>query len=265
MHEQRDRVLKDSSVHISVQDLFVSYGKETVLQGVSLDIQKGEVFVVMGESGSGKSTLLKVLIGLVEPERGEVLFNGVSFWRQPPAVQKAIMCRSGVLYQRGALWSSMTLAENVALPLEQYTRFTSRDIQDLVSYKLALVGLTGVGGYYPSELSGGMQKRGGLARALALDPEILFFDEPSAGLDPVNAKLLDDLILELCDSLGTTVVVVSHELDSIFGIADNAIFLDGKRKNIIARGNPGELLQTGRDPLVRAFLTRGGERREKEA
>lgn len=256
---------KDSSVHISVQDLCVTYGKQVVLQGVNLVIQRGEVFVVMGESGSGKSTLLKALIGLVEPERGEVLFNGVSFWRQPLAVQKAIMRRSGVLYQRGALWSSMTLAENVALPLEQYTRFTARDIQDLVSYKLALVGLTGAGDYYPSELSGGMQKRGGLARALALDPEILFFDEPSAGLDPINAKLLDDLILELCDSLGTTVVVVSHELDSIFAIAGNAIFLDGKKKNIIARGNPGQLLHTSRDPRVRAFLTRGGERREEEA
>ncbi|MFO8032606.1 MAG: ATP-binding cassette domain-containing protein [Desulfohalobiaceae bacterium] len=243
----------------------MSYWKQVVLQGVSFEVDSGEVFVVMGESGSGKSTLLKALIGLVEPEAGEVLFNGVSFWRQPISVQKALMHRSGVLYQRGALWSSMTLAENVALPLEQYTSLQNRDIQDLVSYKLALVGLTGVGDSYPSEMSGGMQKRAGLARALALDPEILFFDEPSAGLDPVNAKLLDDLILELCDSLGTTVVVVSHELDSIFGIADNTIFLDGKEKSIIARGNPGELLQTSRDPRVRAFLTRGGERREGES
>ena len=256
--------LKSSKIHLSVEDLHVGFGSQAVLQGVSFQVRRCEILVVMGESGSGKSTLLKSLIGLVEPDSGEVLYHDVNFWRSPDHVRKSIMRRSGVLYQRGALWSSMTLAENVALPLEQYTKLSARDIWELVSLKLALVGLTGAENAYPSELSGGMLKRAGLARAMALDPEILFFDEPSAGLDPVNAKLLDDLILELCDSLGTTVVVVTHELESIYAIADNAIFLDGKEKNIIARGSPKNLLQTSQDTRVRAFLTRGGERTEGE-
>jgi phospholipid/cholesterol/gamma-HCH transport system ATP-binding protein len=247
---------------LSVEDLRVRFGKRVVLEGVSFQVPRGEIFVVMGESGSGKSTLLKALIGLVEPAGGKILFNGRDFWQSPDDVQKAIMRRSGVLYQKSALWSSMTVAENVAIPLEQHTGLSRRDIRALVSLKLALVGLTGFGDVYPSELSGGMQKRAGLARALALDPEILFFDEPSAGLDPVNAKLLDDLILELRDSLGMTVIVVTHELDSIYAIADEAIILDGKEKTIIARGNPRDLLQTSSDLRVRAFLTRGGGRLE---
>lgn len=264
MIEAVDMPQKGASIHLSVEDLYVRFGMQVVLEGVTFQIRRGEVFVVMGESGSGKSTLLKSLIGLVEPNSGEVLFDGVSFWRASDDVRKAIMRRSGVLYQRGALWSSMTLAENVALPLEQFTELSRRDIRELVSLKLALVGLTGADDAYPSELSGGMLKRAGLARAMALDPEILFFDEPSAGLDPVNAKLLDDLILELCDSLGTTVVVVTHELDSIYAIADDAIFLDGREKNIIDRGSPRTLLQTSLDTRVRAFLTRGGERSRGE-
>lgn len=258
MNEMRYGSKNDSRIHVRARDLQVSYGKQVVLEGVNLQVRRGEIFVVMGESGSGKSTLFKTLIGLVEPDKGEVLFDGVNFWRSPASTQSAIMRRSGVLYQKGALWSSMTLAENVALPLEQYTKLSMRDIRELVSLKLGLVGLTGAGDAYPSELSGGMQKRAGLARALSLDPEILFFDEPSAGLDPVNAKLLDDLLLELCDSLGTTFIVVTHDLNSIYAIAENSIFLDAKEKNVIARGHPRNLLQMSRDHRVRAFLTRGG-------
>ncbi|MCF8029677.1 MAG: ATP-binding cassette domain-containing protein [Desulfohalobiaceae bacterium] len=250
------------SIHLSVKDMLVSYGGYVVLEGVSFQVREGEVFVVMGESGSGKSTLLKALVGLARPDSGEVLFRGEDFWGGSDSARKEILRRCGVLYQRGALWSSMTLSENVALPLELYTELSTRDIRDLVSLKLALVGLTGAEESYPAQLSGGMQKRAGLARAMALDPEILFLDEPSAGLDPVNAKLLDDLILELCDSLGTSMVVVTHELDSIYAIADDAILLDSKEKTAIARGKPRKLLQSSGDTRVRAFLTRGGERME---
>ncbi len=253
---------RSSSIHLMVEDLSLSYENNVVLEGVDFRVRKGEVFVVMGESGSGKSTLLKALVGLARPDRGRILFHGESFWGGSDFDRKAILRRCGVLYQRGALWSSMTLAENVALPLELYTDLSARDIRDLVSLKLGLVGLTGAEDSYPAQLSGGMQKRAGLARAMSLDPEILFLDEPSAGLDPVNAKLLDDLILELGDSLGTTLLVVTHELDSIYAIADDAIFLDGREKTAIARGKPLELLQSSSDPRVRAFLTRGGERME---
>jgi phospholipid/cholesterol/gamma-HCH transport system ATP-binding protein len=163
----------------------------------------------------------------------------------------------GVLYQRGALWTAMTLAENIALPLQHYTRLSHAEIDEIVSYKLALVGLKGFEGYYPSEISGGMQKRAGLARAMALDPEILFFDEPSAGLDPISARLLDDLILELNQSLGATIVVVTHELASIFAIGNNSVFLDAESKTMIAQGDPKDLLEHSDDPKVQRFLTRG--------
>jgi phospholipid/cholesterol/gamma-HCH transport system ATP-binding protein len=168
------------------------------------------------------------------------------------------MRRFGLLFQSGALWSSMTLAENVALPLEEYTDLSSEEVRERVSLKLALVGLAGFEGYYPSEISGGMKKRAGLARAMALDPDILFFDEPSAGLDPISAHLLDDLILELRDSLGATVVVVTHELASIFAIGNNSVFLDPETKTMIAAGAPNKLLEESTDPKVRNFLTRGG-------
>jgi phospholipid/cholesterol/gamma-HCH transport system ATP-binding protein len=163
----------------------------------------------------------------------------------------------GVLYQSGALWSSMTLAENIALPLEEYTRLPQAEIAELVSFKLALVGLAGFEGYYPREISGGMKKRAGLARAMALDPDILFFDEPSAGLDPISSRQLDDLILELRDSLGATVVVVTHELASIFAIGSNSVFLDAETRTMIATGDPRQLRDQSDDPRVRRFLTRG--------
>ncbi len=241
---------------ISVRDLTMAYGSFVVMQDLNFDIGKGDVFVIMGGSGCGKSTLLKHLIGLIEPATGTVLYGDQDFTAADADTRAAIMRRVGVLYQTGALWTSMTLAENVALALEEYTDLSEKDIQELAALKLALVGLDGFEGYYPSEISGGMQKRAGLARAMALDPDILFFDEPSAGLDPLSSKRLDDLILELRDSLGTTFVVVTHELPSIFTIGTNSVFLDAASRRMIAQGNPRDLRDHSNDPRVRSFLLR---------
>ena len=235
----------------------MAYGSFVVMRDLDFSIPPGEVFIIMGGSGCGKSTLMRHMIGLMAPAKGQVLYDGVSFWDSDPEERTRMMRRFGVLYQSGALWSSMTLAENVALPLQQYTDLTAESIRELVSLKLALVGLAGFEDYFPSEISGGMRKRAGLARAMALDPDVLFFDEPSAGLDPISARLLDDLILELRDSLGTTIVVVTHELASIFAIADNSVFLDVDTKTQIALGNPRTLRAESPDPKVRKFLTRG--------
>ena len=242
---------------ITVRDLDMRYGERVIQRDLNFTVRAGEIFVIMGGSGCGKSTLLRHLIGLVHPVRGDVLYDGESFWTAEPEAREGIMRRFGVLYQSGALWSSLTLAENVGLPLGEYTRLTAAEIAELVSLKLALVGLAGFEEFYPSEISGGMRKRAGLARAMALDPDILFFDEPSAGLDPISSKLLDDLILELRDSLGATVVIVTHELASIFAIAGNCVFLDAETKTMIATGNPRDLLEHSADPKVRRFLTRG--------
>lgn len=209
----------------------------------------------MGGSGSGKSSLLRVLMGLQRPAAGSVFYGGRDFWGGTEEQRAAIMRSAGVLFQSGALWTSRTLAENVALPLEYYTDLSPREVREQAAFKLALVGLAGFEDYYPSEISGGMRKRAGLARALALDPDVVYFDEPSAGLDPVSAALLDELILELRDSLGMTVVVVTHDLASIFAIASSAIFLDAGQKTIIARGRPADLLRDGPPEVVR-FLTR---------
>jgi phospholipid/cholesterol/gamma-HCH transport system ATP-binding protein len=235
----------------------MSYGSFVIQQDLNFMIRRGEVFIVMGGSGCGKSTLLRHLIGLKEPAQGKILYEDKSFWDAEPEERNHIMRHFGVLYQSGALWSSMTLEENVALPLLEYTELSPAHIREVVSLKLSLVGLAGFEQFYPSEVSGGMRKRAGLARAMALDPEILFFDEPSAGLDPVSARRLDDLILELRDSLGATVVVVTHELASIFAIGDNSVFLDPETKTMIASGNPRTLLAESRDPKVHNFLTRG--------
>lgn len=243
--------------HIRVRDLTVAYGSFVLMRGLNFDVGRGDIFIIMGGSGCGKSTLLKVLVGLKQPASGTVHYGDTDFWGGPPAVRDAVMRRAGILYQSGALWSSMTLAENVALPLEQYTRLSRAEIADIVSFKLALVGLAGFERFYPSEISGGMRKRAGLARALALDPEIVFFDEPSAGLDPVSARLLDDLILELRESLGTTIVVVTHELASIFAIGTNSVFLDVESRTMTAGGNPNDILREARDPKAVRFLTRG--------
>jgi len=242
---------------IQVRGLTMAYGERVVQRDLDFVVRRGDVFIIMGGSGCGKSTLLRHLIGLQVPARGEVLVHGASLWALGEEVREALMRRMGVLYQSGALWSSMTLAENIALPLQAYTRLGAAEIRELVSYKLALVGLKGYEAYYPAEISGGMQKRAGLARAMALDPELLFFDEPSAGLDPVSARRLDDLILELNQSLGTTVVVVTHELASIFAIGNNSVFLDPGSKTMIAAGDPHTLLKESMDPRVRNFLTRG--------
>ncbi len=213
----------------------------------------------MGGSGCGKTTLLRHLVGLLEPAKGTISYDGVSFWGVSHDEREQLKRGIGMLYQSGALWSSMTIGENVALPLKEYTELDEGDIKELVSLKLSLVGLAGVEDYYPSEISGGMKKRAGLARAMALDPEILFFDEPSAGLDPVSSSLLDDLILELRDSLGSTIVVVTHELASIFAIGTNSVFLDTETKTMLAVGNPKTLIADSGDPRIKKFLTRGKE------
>jgi phospholipid/cholesterol/gamma-HCH transport system ATP-binding protein len=187
------------------------------------------------------------------------LYGDTDFWEAPPGVRENIQRRFGILYQSGALWSSMTLAENIALPIEQYTKLKPSQIREVVSLKLALVGLAGFEDFYPSEISGGMKKRAGLARAMALDPDILFFDEPSAGLDPISSRLLDELILELRESLRTTVVVVTHELASIFTIGNNSIYLDVEERTMTASGDPKRLRYDSPNPNVRKFLTRGEE------
>jgi phospholipid/cholesterol/gamma-HCH transport system ATP-binding protein len=244
-------------VHIAVRGLTMAYGSFVVQRDLDFAIRRGEIFVIMGDSGCGKSTLLRHMIGLRPPAKGQVLYDDESFWDAEPAERERLMRRFGVLYQSGALWSSMTLAENVALPLQQYTDLDREAVRELASLKLALVGLSGFEEFYPSEISGGMQKRAGLARAMALDPEVLFFDEPSAGLDPISSRRLDDLILELRESLGATIVVVTHELASIFTIADNAVFLDAEQRTQTALGPPRELRETSPVEKVRIFLRRG--------
>lgn len=243
--------------HIVIDNLTMRYGEVLIQEHLSFTINKGDVFVIMGGSGCGKSTLLKHLIGLVPPSAGKILYHGRNFWEVTSAERERLLRNMGVLYQKGALWTSMTLAENVAMPIRQYTSRSEKEIKAIVEYKLSLVGLAGFEGYYPSEISGGMQKRAALARAMALDPEVLFFDEPSAGLDPVSSKLLDDLILELNQSLGATVVVVTHELASIFAIASNSVFLDAETKTIAGLGHPREMLEHGNNERVMRFLTRG--------
>lgn len=250
--------MKKGSAHIEIRQLEMAYGPFVVMRDLNFEVGRGEVIVLVGGSGCGKSTLLKHLVGLRDPVHGDILYDGVSFVRATEKERVERLRKFGILYQGGALWSSMTLEENVALPLEAYRDLSPGEIAHLVSYKLSLVGLKGFEEFYPSEVSGGMRKRAGLARAMALDPEILFFDEPSSGLDPVTSRRLDDLILQLRDSLGTTVVVVTHELESIFAIADSLIFLDLDEKTITARGNPHELLKSPPNENVHRFLTRDG-------
>jgi phospholipid/cholesterol/gamma-HCH transport system ATP-binding protein len=241
---------------IEVRDLTLAYGDFVVQRDLSFTVNKGDVFVVMGGNGCGKTTLMRHMIGLQRPVRGAVFYSGEDFWRAEDEGQQRIKRRLGVMYQGGALWSSLTLAENVALPLGEYTELAPQRIAEIVSFKLALVGLAGFEDFYPSELSGGMRKRAGLARAMALDPEILIVDEPSSGLDPLTARRLDDLILALRDALGTTIVVVTHDIASILAIGSDSIFLDPETHTMIATGNPAQALKGG-DPRVRLFLNRG--------
>jgi len=249
--------------HIIVKNLTMAYGSFVLMRDINFTVRHGDIFIIMGGSGCGKSTLLRHLIGLKEPATGEIIYGDVNFTRADQQTRELMLRRFGVLYQGGALWSSMTLAQNVGLPLGEFTDLTSSQIREIAALKLALAGLSGFEDFYPSEISGGMQKRAGLARAMALDPEILFFDEPSAGLDPISSSLLDDLILELRDSLGATVVVVTHELASIFAIGNNCVFLDADSRVQIATGDPKDLLANSRDPRVRRFLTRGKEKGEE--
>jgi phospholipid/cholesterol/gamma-HCH transport system ATP-binding protein len=247
---------------ITVDGLTMAYGSFVIQHDLSFTVAPGEIFIVMGGSGCGKSTLLSHMVGLRAPAKGDVLYDGRSFCHAGDEEREHLRRRLGVSYQGGALWSSMTLAENVALPLETFTELSPKQIREIVSLKLALVGLAGFEEFYPSEISGGMMKRAGVARAMALDPDILFFDEPSAGLDPITSRRLDDLILDLRDSLGATIVVVTHELASILAIADNSVLLDGQAKTAIACGPPKQLLAESTDPRVLAFLTRGGGTRD---
>ena len=242
---------------VEIRQLTMAYGDFVVQRDLDFAIERGEIFAVIGTSGCGKTTLLRHLVGLQSPAKGKILYEGEDFWGADPERRQLMMRRFGVMYQNGALWSSMTLAEYVSLPLEVYTGLGRTEIREIALFKLALVGLAGFGDFHPSEISGGMRKRVGVARAMALDPDILYFDEPSAGLDPVSARRLDDLIRELRDSLGITMVVVTHELDSIFAVADRSVFLDPDTHTMLAIGAPAELRDHSPDPKIRQFLNRG--------
>ncbi len=241
---------------LSARGLECGYDGRVVLQDVSFDVRRGEAFFIIGGSGCGKSTLLRNLVGLNEPAKGDVRFFGRPFTTAEPAERRAQLRTFGMLFQSGALWSSLTLRQNVSLPLEEYADLSRREREQLAALRLAQVGLQGFEDYYPSEISGGMRKRAALARALALDPAIVFFDEPSAGLDPVTSRRLDELALQIRDAFGTTLVVVSHELDSIFRIADRVIMLDRDARGIVAEGPPRELARSSPDPRVQEFLRR---------
>ncbi len=245
-----------SEICLEVRGLAVGYGEVEVLREIDFAVRRRDIFVIMGESGCGKSTLMRALVGLLPPRAGEVVIEGLSFWRLDPDRRAALRRRIGVAFQSGALWSSLTLGENLALPLRRHTSLGAEAIADLVAYRLALVGLGGLEAAYPHQLSGGMRKRAAIARALALDPALLFLDEPTAGLDPLNARHIDELLLELRADLGTTMIVVTHELASILTIADDSLFIDIDRRTALARGAPGVLARDG-PPRVRAFLGRG--------
>jgi len=246
-----------SEAHISVRDLTMAYGDFVIQRQLTFDVARGDIFVIMGGSGCGKSTLLRHMLGLLKPAEGDIYYSGHSFSEASSEEQETMRRRWGISYQTGGMFSAMTLAENVALPLQLYANYNTAEIADIVAYKLALVGLGGYQEYYPAEISGGMLKRAALARAIALDPEILFFDEPSAGLDPISSRLLDDLIMELQQSTGATIVMVTHELASIFAIATNAVYLDAGSRTMIDYGNPAYLRDNSKQAVVRQFLTRG--------
>jgi phospholipid/cholesterol/gamma-HCH transport system ATP-binding protein len=254
--------MRDAEVHVAVRGLTLAFDTFVVQRDLDFEVRRGEIFVLMGDSGCGKSTLMRHMIGLNRPAGGDVSYAGEPFWAGTSQDRERLKRRIGVLFQGGALFSSLTLLQNVALPLLEQADLQPAEAEEIAAMKLALVGLAGFEGHTPAEISGGMRKRAGLARAMALDPEILFFDEPSAGLDPISSRLLDDLILQLRDSLGATVVVVTHELASIFTIGDNSIFLDTDTRTMIAGGDPKELRDHSDDPKVRRFLSRGEEGRE---
>ncbi len=243
----------------------MAYGPLVIQRDLNFDIHRGDIFVIMGGSGCGKSTLLKHMLGLIEPAKGDILYSGTSFTHASAMDKEQMRQRWGITYQSGGLFSAMSLAENVSLPLQLYTDYSREDIANIVAYKLSLVGLGGYQDYYPSEISGGMRKRAALARAIALDPEILFFDEPSAGLDPISSRLLDELIVQLKESIGATVVMVTHELPSIFDIATNSVYLDANTRTMIDYGDPRYLRDNSEQPVVRQFLARGIHTSEEES
>lgn len=247
----------EKAAQIVVENLTMAYGDRVIQSGLDFEICHGDIFIIMGGSGCGKSSLLKHMIGLFTPARGDIRFSGESFVSASDEQKIAMRRNWGITYQTGGLFSAMTLAENIAVPLQQYTSLSAKEMRELASYKLSLVGLGGYEDYYPSEISGGQQKRAGLARAIALDPEILFFDEPSAGLDPISSQLLDELILQIRESLDSTVVMVTHELASIFSVGNNSVYLDAETKTMLASGDPRYLLDHCEHPQVMKFLSRG--------
>ncbi|MFV0476450.1 MAG: ABC transporter ATP-binding protein [Parahaliea sp.] len=244
------------TIPVSVRGLTMTYGPRLIQSNLSFDVCAGDIFVIMGGSGCGKSTLLKHMLGLLEPAEGDIVYSGESFINAAESKRDAMRRHWGITFQSGALFSSMTLAENISLPLQLYTRFSSGQIREVVNYKLSLVGLGGYERYYPAQISGGMRKRAALARAIALDPKILFFDEPSAGLDPISSRLLDELIVQIKESMGATVIMVTHELPSIFSIATNSVYLDANTRTMIATGNPKWLKDHSDQAIVRQFLSR---------
>jgi phospholipid/cholesterol/gamma-HCH transport system ATP-binding protein len=248
--------VESPAIPLSVRGITLAFGPKVIQQDLSFDVRRGSIFAVMGGSGCGKSTVLKAMIGLLRPRLGTILVEGADYWAGTAAERAGTGRRFGVLFQSAALWSALTVSQNVALPLQMFTRLDAAAIDRLVAMKLGLVDMQAAGDVAPAALSGGMRKRAGLARALALDPDILFFDEPSAGLDPVTARRLDDLILNLRDGLGATIILVSHELPSLFAIADDGVFLDAESKTAIAHGAPAEMRDSSADPRVRAFMRR---------
>lgn len=250
----------DKKPILEVRNLTVGYGDFVVLENLNFTVYEEEIFIILGGSGCGKSTVLKHIIGLNEPISGDIVLSGVSIVNSSEQVKDELSRKFGVLYQSGALFSSLTLEENVALPLREFTELSPDMISSVAKLKLSLVGLEGFEQFLPSEISGGMKKRAGLARALALDPKILFFDEPSAGLDPISSAELDKLILDLRKNLGCTMVIVTHELDSIFSVADRVIILDKEKKGIVEEGDPRKLRENSPNEWVREFLNRSNMR-----
>ena len=241
---------------LAVDDLEMRFGDRLIQTGVSFKVERGTIFAIMGGSGCGKSTLLRHLVGLLPPAKGRVTYNGTDYWSADDAVQSSLRSSFGMLFQSAALWSSMTILENVCLPLEQQSKRDAAQREARAREVLEWVDLGKFADFYPADLSGGMKKRAGLARAIATEPPLLFLDEPSAGLDPISSKRLDDLVLAIRERTGCAVVFVSHELPSLFAIADDGIFLDADSKAPIAHGSPRALRDTATHPTVRAFLAR---------